>query len=260
MAIDRVSGILTSVAIKAPVRVATTGPIALAGHQTVTAWCWLTATACWSRIRPTRNRTVFTVPARATGSAAATSMGRGRQRRCGVRPSRGGNPSWSNAAPATAARSRLFITRATPMPPCTCRADGRWLTIPSRSSAYACSGRTALARSMRAGALGFTGWSCCDRATAIRARRRVRGSGGAAARHGAGLGRLTMTDPRRDRVHTVARAAVHAWIERGDDRAGRALRDVLHALSAIAGQSERKLGKRKGRPRRRATPDHSRHG
>ena len=38
-------------------------------------------------------------------------------------------------------------------------------------------------------------------------------------------------DEKRERVVAACRVAVTAWIETGDDKSGRQLRDALHALS-----------------------------
>lgn len=59
------------------------------------------------------------------------------------------------------------------------------------------------------------------------------------------------TDRRRDACHNAARAAVDAWITKGDAKTCQALRDVLHALTVVAGYSERKLPQKAHRPRKR---------
>jgi hypothetical protein len=48
-----------------------------------------------------------------------------------------------------------------------------------------------------------------------------------------------MTDDAIDAVHDAARRAVSAWIAVGDEKSGRQLRDVLHALSVVGGGKRR---------------------
>lgn len=49
-----------------------------------------------------------------------------------------------------------------------------------------------------------------------------------------------MSDDRHEAAHEATRRAVDAWIAKGDDKAGKALRDCLHALSVV-GTSRRHL-------------------
>ena len=57
-------------------------------------------------------------------------------------------------------------------------------------------------------------------------------------------------DEKRERVVAACRVAITTWIETGDDKSGRQLRDGLHALSACRAM-HRDLREKPGRPKRR---------
>ena len=57
-------------------------------------------------------------------------------------------------------------------------------------------------------------------------------------------------DERREAAIAACRVAITAWIEHGDDKSGRQLRETLHALSACRG-AHRDLREKPAPKRRR---------